>query len=93
MGTGIEAYLSVRKKLSRSKREALVEFLATGGYSLAAGSMAACAALVFWTSLIPKWAVRLMFIGLIMFLSAGFVYKGRRRKPPKQQTDSKREAI
>jgi hypothetical protein len=61
--TGAEMFLSVRHKLPRRKRDALVEFLSTGGYSLAAASMAAYFVFAFWTSYRPRWLMRLMFVG------------------------------
>ena len=79
--TAIETFHSVRNKLPGRKRDALACFLQTGGYSLAAASMAAYFACFFWTSYRPNWLMRLMFTGIFMFLSSGFVYIGHSRKP------------
>ena len=78
--TAMEMILAVRRKLPRRKHDALAEFLKTGGYSLAAASMAAFFALLFWTSYHPNWLMRLVFVGIVMCFSSGLVYKGRTRK-------------
>jgi len=84
--TGAETFLSVRHKLPRRKRDALVEFLSTGGYTVAAASMAAYFAFDFWSSYRPRWLVTFMFVGVAMFFSSGFVYKRRsRKKMPKHE--------
>jgi drug/metabolite transporter (DMT)-like permease len=74
--TGAEMFLSVRHKLPRRKRDALVEFLSTGGYSLAAASMAAYFVFAFWTSYRPRWLMRLMFVGIVMFFSPDSCTRG-----------------
>lgn len=79
--TGTEMFLAVRRKLPpRRRRGALVEFLQTGGYSLAAASMAVFFAHVFWTSYRPSWLMALVFVGIVMCFSSALVYKARPRK-------------
>ena len=86
--TGTETFHSVQSKLPRRKRDALVAFLQYGGYSIAAASMGLYFAF-FWTSYHPRWLVSLMFVGILMFFSSGFVYKPRpRRKAHNQKDDS-----
>jgi hypothetical protein len=83
---GAEMFHSVQSKLPRHKRDALVSFLQYGGYSIAAASMASYFALAFWTSYRPSWLMRLMFAGVLMFFSSGFVHKGRPRRNTHNQT-------
>jgi uncharacterized membrane protein len=79
--TGTEMFLAVRRKLPpRRRRGALVEFLQTGGYSLAAASMAVFFAHVFWTSYRPNWLMGLVLIGIVMCFSSALVYRVRPRK-------------
>jgi hypothetical protein len=78
--TAAETFISVRGKLPRRRRDALVAFLQYGGYSFAAASVAAYFALDFWTPYRPGWLVKLMFGGIFMFFSSGLVYKRRPRK-------------
>ena len=79
--TATETFISVRRRLPpRRRRGALVEFLQTGGYSLAAASMAAYFAHVFWTPYRPSWLMGLVFVGIVMCFASGLVYKGRLRK-------------
>jgi hypothetical protein len=79
--TGTEMFLAVRRKLPpRRRRGALVEFLQTGGYSLAAASMAVFFAHVFWTSYRPNWLMGLVFVGIVMCFSSALVYRARPRK-------------
>jgi len=74
-------FLAVRRKLSpRRRRGALVEFLKTGGYSLAAASMAIFFAHAFWSPYRPGWLMGLVFVGIVMCFSSGLVYKARPRK-------------
>ena len=77
ISSGTDTLDSVRHKLPRQKRGALVSFLQYGGYSIAASSMACYFALVFWTSYRPKWLMELMFAGVLMFFCSGFVHKAR----------------
>ncbi|PYU07242.1 MAG: hypothetical protein DMG33_05380, partial [Acidobacteria bacterium] len=77
-------------QLPRHKRDALVAFLQYGGYSIALASLAASVALVFWTSHQAGWLVMLMFAGILMSFSSGFVYKGRlRRNAPKPEENAR----
>lgn len=79
--TATETFISVRRRLPpRRRRGALVDFLQTGGYSLAVASMAAYFAFAFWTSSRPGWLMGLVALGILMCFSSGFVYKGRSRK-------------
>jgi hypothetical protein len=79
--TGTEMFLAVRRKLPpRRRRGALVEFLQTGGYSLAAASMAVFFAHVFWTPYRPNWLMGLVFVGIVMCFSSALVYRARPRK-------------
>jgi hypothetical protein len=84
-----ETFHSVRSKLPRHKRDAVVAFLQYGGYSIAAASLAAFTGLAFWTLYRPVWLMRLMFAGILMFFASGFVHKGRpRTNAPKHKEDS-----
>jgi drug/metabolite transporter (DMT)-like permease len=85
VNAGTEALHSVRSKLPRRKRDALVAFLQYGGYSLAAGMMALLAALAFWSSHQPRWLTSLMLFGVLMFLASGFAHKRRTRKTMRSQ--------
>jgi hypothetical protein len=54
--TAAQTFVSVRRRLPpRRRRGALVEFLQTGGYSLAVASMAGYFALAFWSSYRASW--------------------------------------
>jgi drug/metabolite transporter (DMT)-like permease len=85
---GTETFHSVQAKLPRRKRDALVSFLQYGGYSIAAASMASYFALAFWTSYRPSWLVGLMFAGILMLFSSGFVHKGRPRRNTRNQKNA-----
>ena len=78
--SGADTLDSIRSKLPRHKRGALVSFLQYGGYSIAAASMAGYFAFAFWTTYRPTWLVYLMFCGIFMFFSSGLVHKGRSRR-------------
>lgn len=79
--TATDTFISVQRKLPpRRRRGALVEFLQTGGYSIAAASMAAYFAISFWTPYRPSWLMALVFCGIVMCFSSALVYKGRSRK-------------
>jgi len=86
--TGTEAFQSVGESWQRRKRDALASFLQFGGYSIAAGSIALYFAIAYWTSYRPQWLVRLMFGGVLMFLSSGFVHVARRKRSGQKNDES-----
>lgn len=85
---GIEAFHSVRSKLPRRKRDALVAFLKYGGFSIAAVAMALVVAFLSWSSHQPRWPMRLMLAGFLMFFSSGLVYKRRPQKTVAEQKET-----
>ena len=82
---GIQAFRSVRSKLRRRKRDALVAFLQYGGYSIMAGAMALLLAVMLWGLHQPRWLTALMLVGMLMFFSSGLVYRRRTRKTVPEQ--------
>ena len=85
---GINAFHSVRSKLPRRKRDALVAFLQYGGFSIAALGMALVVAFVSWSSHQPRWPRWLMFAGFLMSLSSGLVYRRHTRKTALEQKET-----
>lgn len=86
---GINAFHSVRSRLPRRKRDALVALLQYGGFSIAAVGMALVVAFVSWSSHQPRWPRWLLFAGFLMSFSSGLVYRRRTRKevPKEKGTD------